>query len=495
MKQRGVVLEIEGRKAVILTPGGEFIQVRALKGVHVGEEIEFPSGLPGIFASLPGAVRNPGSGRSRPGELRSFSLPALAGFAAVLVIVLGTALTYAYLPSIPVAFVSVDINPSLELGINYREQVVQARGLNADGEQLLLRLGETDNLRSLSAPEAVGRLVEEAVEAGYLSEGQSEGAVVLGVSTPGDRLRGVLSGNLDELRGQVEEKARKAVASKGVGAEVGAITASPAVRREAAESGLSPGRYAFLVASVEKGLVLTPEDLEEGGLGRLAKEAGTTVGEILRRMPDEDQLEKLAKKHAPDIERLSKEKGKQKGEDSEKGNRKQDDPGRRGKDLKDEEKQKDGESGKGAGKDEDQKDEDQGEGKNDGRGDNRDAEEDQDRDGDSNDRDFRGSDGGSGEDDRDRGENGDSGKVDREPPPGDQSDRSGAGGDQENGNESARGRNGVREKDLKEKDHKDQKQDQKEDKKEDKKEEREKKDDQKEDPETPGDPGNGNQGQ
>ena len=64
-------------------------------------------------------------------------------------------------------FVSLDINPSIELTLDKNDKVVSVRGANEDGQVLLY--GEAD-LKGLSVEAAVEKITEWAVELGYLDE-------------------------------------------------------------------------------------------------------------------------------------------------------------------------------------------------------------------------------------------------------------------------------------------------------------------------------------
>lgn len=64
-------------------------------------------------------------------------------------------------------FVSIDINPSIELTLSARDKVVSVRGANEDGQVLLY--GEAD-LKGMDVEQAVAKITELAVEYGYLNE-------------------------------------------------------------------------------------------------------------------------------------------------------------------------------------------------------------------------------------------------------------------------------------------------------------------------------------
>lgn len=64
------------------------------------------------------------------------------------------------------SFVSLDINPSIELTLDKNDKVISVRGTNEDGQVLLVDV----NLKGLNVEAAVERITDLAVELGYLDE-------------------------------------------------------------------------------------------------------------------------------------------------------------------------------------------------------------------------------------------------------------------------------------------------------------------------------------
>ena len=64
------------------------------------------------------------------------------------------------------SFVSLDVNPSIELTLDENDKVISARGTNEDGQVLLVDV----NLKGLTVEKAVEKITDLAVEFGYLDE-------------------------------------------------------------------------------------------------------------------------------------------------------------------------------------------------------------------------------------------------------------------------------------------------------------------------------------
>ncbi len=143
MKDRAVVLEINGRRATVLLPGGQFrtIKTRPL-GMVVGQEVW---------------VSNP---RAR----RIWQAGAVVASTLALVLV---SLADVMAPAVPlaVAVVSVDINPSVNLMVGNHQQVIAAVGLDRAGRRILSQYRPTN----VPVVVAVEEITQWAVQDGYVS--------------------------------------------------------------------------------------------------------------------------------------------------------------------------------------------------------------------------------------------------------------------------------------------------------------------------------------
>jgi len=155
--------------------------------------------------------------------------------ASVAACALLTAGGYAYYNT-PVNYVSVDINPSIELGINRFGTVVTSESYNEDGELIL----KEAKLTRMALKEAIDLLIREAAEQGYIAE---DGSSVIAVTSESDD---------DETAAELEEASEEAVnvslSVKNLNAIVYADCSSLELRTEAKELGISPGKYKLVAA-------------------------------------------------------------------------------------------------------------------------------------------------------------------------------------------------------------------------------------------------------
>lgn len=96
----------------------------------------------------------------------------------IIVFLSGSTGAYAYYKT-PVSYLSLDINPSIELGVNAFYKVVKVEGYNDDGEKML----EGIDVTGLNVEEAVKTLVETATYNGYIAD---DGSTVISLTTETD---------------------------------------------------------------------------------------------------------------------------------------------------------------------------------------------------------------------------------------------------------------------------------------------------------------------
>ena len=137
----GVVLQVDGRRAVVLADG-RFLRLRSVAGWQPGQEVWL------AMAPLEAAER---------WRRALTAAVAVAGTAAV--VLSGGAVAAA----LPVAVVSVDLSPGVQLAVNHWARVVHATALGPGGSLLLERAGPLDHL---PLDQAVSHVVQGAMVAG-----------------------------------------------------------------------------------------------------------------------------------------------------------------------------------------------------------------------------------------------------------------------------------------------------------------------------------------
>ena len=275
MESRGMIVKIKGKSCIVLTPEGVYREAPLPKGgaVRVGQEIRLEK-----RKSLP--------------YLRHFMVAA-----SLLIFILAGQLYLGQMPP-AAAYLTIDINPSIELAVSTDKRVVSARGLNSDGEKILSEV----KTKGRDLPEAVKLIIAQAVTDQYLKS--QDDNVILATLTVDSDAEPVVA--LDAVYAAIKNP----VDSSGVDAEVIIEPVKPEMRQEAARSGISTGRYLLLQRSSKKGVPVSISEISSMSLGKLEKEKKISFIEMVDEdnNTDEsgDKKEIKVEKKGIYIERLSK---------------------------------------------------------------------------------------------------------------------------------------------------------------------------------------------
>ena len=240
-KVRGIVAKVEGKNCILITPQGEFLKSRTGHPVRVGQEVEITQSIHPWY---------------------KLAVAVAAVFILSLVIPFYPLLTA---NAQPVASLSLDINPSLELGINKDGLVVDIRAFNQAGENLL----RNTPVKQLEVYRAVQLLVEEAVREGFVN--QEKGNVIVAAYTGAKY-------HFDEqkLKAAVKEK----ISGTNLSAEVLVVSTSMEIHQQARANQVSQGKYLMFVAAKANGKELSLDELKKNGINEALKSKEVKVEDL-----------------------------------------------------------------------------------------------------------------------------------------------------------------------------------------------------------------------
>lgn len=251
MNSKGIVIAVKGRHAIILTPDGLFIKQKMNYCPLVGEEIEFSSRVPYSDSGL-----------------RKFIVAA-----AIVVCMISAFIWQSFVPgpSHAIAYVTVDINPSFDLGVDRRLHVVEVQHFNEEGKLLLSQVP----IKGKQLGTAIELLAKAAEKQGYFQNDEPTQVLISwtrleGKAKEADALEKTLY--LSAIALMTEEKDNLMVEILPVSFEA---------RNNAMELGLSPGKYAVLREAQNSGLIISTDDLKHSNLTKAIKKAGGNPGLII----------------------------------------------------------------------------------------------------------------------------------------------------------------------------------------------------------------------
>ncbi|XEC93670.1 anti-sigma factor domain-containing protein [Paenibacillus tarimensis] len=242
---RGVIMEIGKRHFVVMTPDGEFKKVPRRSGCRIGEEISL--------------VQSAGTGRRFPSWLA-------AAAAAVLILVMVPQLFFK-VPEV-VAYVAMDINPSIELGVDRKERVRELRAWNKDGEAVIEGLA----YKGLPAEQVAGEIMKRVQAGAYFGSG--DGDVIITAVFINDTLQEAF---MSDLTGKVDQAVKQTLTSgsgQNLNVAVTVLTAPKELRDEAAVHGVTSGKMAVYLLAKNQGYELSLEELKQDSIHKLTKDQG-----------------------------------------------------------------------------------------------------------------------------------------------------------------------------------------------------------------------------
>lgn len=179
---KGIVMDIKKRSIVVLTPGGEFIKCKKrLNSYVIGQEIEF---------------------QEQEKRQMSFSVPSILKPASLIFTCF--LCVFLFLFNQPeekaLAYVSIDINPSLEASVTKDLRVTELRACNEEGKRILK---EIKRWKNEPLQDVVRAIVKQSKEDGYLT---SDKKVMLTSVAKEKSLEPQLEKTIQELKGEYDAK-------------------------------------------------------------------------------------------------------------------------------------------------------------------------------------------------------------------------------------------------------------------------------------------------
>jgi hypothetical protein len=308
------------RGLVVLTPDGEFVEVPGRSGA-IGEEIGFEPPL------------------RRTALHRRLLLTASAA-AVLLLFAIGLARMPIFHGPQVAAYVAIDINPSVEIGVDKHRSVVELQALNEDGERviegiayrkrpvgevtadIILSAEAADYLRDggevfVTSMTTAGtaaqfekelmRVIDQAVQAAaQRSVADSGGADAIDPG-PGSESgsksesRSGAAGTVPDGSGSKPKNAPKAAPAQNIAVTI--VSAPDELRKTAQANGVSPGKMAVYLLAEKQGLSISLDDLKTGSIRKAVEPYGGISNLLGDGQSDEERKRELA-------ELLAKEEAK-----------------------------------------------------------------------------------------------------------------------------------------------------------------------------------------
>ncbi len=243
--KRGLVAKISDGYCIILTGKGTYERIpMPPQGARVGAEVSYRAAS---FSALDLTALRPTAAALRPVML----------VASLLVLFVCYSLfRQASLP-VAVAYVSLDINPSLELSVDKNLDVIGVKYFNDDATNLL----KQENLKGKTLDDALATVVNQAIAQNYIKHGQDN--LIVSTVTPS----GAGAPPVDQQA--IQQFLEKSINKSGLTGDVRIYSATGEFRTEAENMGLSPGKYLIYEQLVATGNKVSIDDIRNNSIRTL----------------------------------------------------------------------------------------------------------------------------------------------------------------------------------------------------------------------------------
>ncbi|WML43481.1 anti-sigma factor domain-containing protein [Neobacillus sp. PS3-40] len=152
--KKGILIEINDAHLTLLTPSGEFLHAKNLNQSYtIGEEL--------FFYPIQEPKKN-----STYILSNLFRIKPLPAFLVAFLLFLGTFIPM-YQTNKAYAYMSIDVNPSIELGVNKSMKVVNLTAYNLDGKKIISHI---DDWKKEKVSQVAHSILNEMKKQGYLKE-------------------------------------------------------------------------------------------------------------------------------------------------------------------------------------------------------------------------------------------------------------------------------------------------------------------------------------
>jgi hypothetical protein len=233
-RKRGLIAKIKDNYCIVVTREGAYKKVPVpAGGARPGMEISYRD-----YAFYP-------------------LLKPLMLAASILVLLFSlTLFRQAVLPP-AAAYVSLDINPSLEMTVNRDMQVIEVSFFNDDGIDLV----QEAELEGKTLYEALDTLVRNAIDRNYIKPDQKNLMISTVTAASADTTE------LDPIK--LQQALESAIAAGGFTGEVRVYQVADEVRTMAKQNGLSPGKFVLYEQAKETGAKVTVQEIKQNSVREL----------------------------------------------------------------------------------------------------------------------------------------------------------------------------------------------------------------------------------
>ncbi|MEH7388453.1 anti-sigma factor domain-containing protein [Bacillus sp. JJ1521] len=225
--KKGIVMDVNDEYITMLTPEGEFVKAKHTKeGYEIGEEM--------TFFPINERVSNPS--KQRFFQVKKWRYALASSLVAILLLSL-------FIPfssrNEVYAYMSIDINPSFEVGLDENLRVVSLEALNDEAKKLKETIPDWKNSTLDSITE---KIIQHSKDSGYLEDGKQVLITTVVADTHNNKVDQELQQGIEDIK---KEYGKEQIA-------VTSVTSTVETRKAAKEKGISTGKLLIKENKVPK---------------------------------------------------------------------------------------------------------------------------------------------------------------------------------------------------------------------------------------------------
>ena len=267
---KGIIIEKSNDNSVILLSDGSIKKIKSTFELEIGSVVNVNDTI----------------------SSSDFYIRKLVSMAASVLLVAGIGIgVYAW--KNPVQYISIDINPSLELSVNCFQRIISINSLNDDGWKLV----KTVSLKAQTYESGINRIINSAKNLGYIN---GEGNVLISISSEDEKLN-------ERTQITIREK---------VTDNIEVMTFDTEEHNTSLKKGLSPGKNNIIEKVIESGIGLDKNDLVDIPVNELIKKLDESkkqiaAVEILKENQESNEEKKKQQEELKKKEEAEREERKQ----------------------------------------------------------------------------------------------------------------------------------------------------------------------------------------
>lgn len=283
----GIIAEIHNSHMIVITKKGDFIKCKKLPNCQIGDEVNIPKTTMAAFYKRLSAVA-----------------------AGLIIFAMLSTGVYAYYT--PYSYISMDINPSLELYVNRFNKVIGAHAFNEDAQKLI---EATKDIKNKDVDTALENILDSAADRGYLKK-DAENSVMFVVSSDNAKEEAALADIVSNTSSEM-------LANISSDYEVILEKANVEAYKKAKEGNVSPGKVILADKFNEVKPDLDKEKIKQMPLQQAIKQIEKVEDKAVK--PDKpaavnNNAKPQSKKNVMDVKELIKEKNDELGKKLDKQN-------------------------------------------------------------------------------------------------------------------------------------------------------------------------------